>query len=270
MQYYARVLFKDIPGIAQRLRPRQYWKLTLQLWWFVVSRKLGVVKSEMKCMFTYNGVTFPFSLRAPMDIAVLREVFLEEEYAWVPEEPRTIVDLGAHIGDTSVYYACRFPQAQIIAVEPSQHNFVLLQKNTAAFSTIHPTCVAVSGSDGESHLSESGSPLGFALEATHDGSRVITRTLASLIREYGYDTVDLVKFDIEGAEFDALTPHTIACSRAYIGELHFDKNTTVTPEAFKDMFERAGFKYTHAPLAQPGRFLMRAFRLESVEPEVRE
>src|SRR5262245_62031962 len=47
--------------------------------------------------------------------------------------PRVIVDCGAHIGCTTVYFANRFPGATIYALEPEESNFELLKRNVAPY-----------------------------------------------------------------------------------------------------------------------------------------
>lgn len=49
------------------------------------------------------------------------------------QSPRVIVDAGANIGLTAVYFANQFPAARILALEPESSNYALLCKNTAAY-----------------------------------------------------------------------------------------------------------------------------------------
>lgn len=45
------------------------------------------------------------------------------------DDPKIIVDLGANIGITALYFSLKFPNAKIIAVEPSKENFKILKMN---------------------------------------------------------------------------------------------------------------------------------------------
>ncbi len=56
-------------------------------------------------------------------------------------EVPVIVDCGANIGISSVWYAQRYPRARIIAVEPEPENFRILSMNAANY----PNIVAVQG-----------------------------------------------------------------------------------------------------------------------------
>jgi tRNA1(Val) A37 N6-methylase TrmN6 len=53
------------------------------------------------------------------DLASIREVFVLEGYRLpVGFVPRTVLDLGANIGLTSIWLANNFPLEHLIAVEP--------------------------------------------------------------------------------------------------------------------------------------------------------
>jgi FkbM family methyltransferase len=71
------------------------------------------------------------------DKITFKQVFLEGQYNFdIPFTPTTILDGGANIGLASVYFAHRYPAASIVAVEPNQENFEVLQKNIASFLNV--------------------------------------------------------------------------------------------------------------------------------------
>jgi hypothetical protein len=76
------------------------------------------------------GIKYPVTLRiGTSEHRVYRDIFQRHEYLLAPTEPKTIVDAGANIGLTSVYFANRWPKARIIAIEPEPSNYALLLKN---------------------------------------------------------------------------------------------------------------------------------------------
>lgn len=214
--------------------------LLLQFWFFFLTRKVGLLSSDMAFRFYFNHRPFVLWLRHPMDVAVLREIYIDKEYDWCPvPQPRTIVDLGAHFGDTTLYYHTRFPEARIIAVEPAPESFERLVKNTKAIPQIIPVQAAISDYDGEMALNIMPSSLGNSLSVRKESTasvQVQTMTLDSLLGRHGIETVDLLKFDIEGAEFgifkDFVDTHKI---KALIGEVHEDLGSA-TIEEFKNYF----------------------------------
>src|SRR5689334_12581239 len=55
------------------------------------------------------------------DVAAFEHVFIQKEYdLLLATEPSVIIDAGANVGMSAVYFAQRYPGAKIIAVEPDE------------------------------------------------------------------------------------------------------------------------------------------------------
>jgi FkbM family methyltransferase len=65
-----------------------------------------------------------------------------------PHGAPLILDLGANVGLSPLYFAKNWPAAQVIAVEPDSQNFRLLCENTAGNDHIVPVNAAVASEDG--------------------------------------------------------------------------------------------------------------------------
>src|SRR5260370_4785934 len=64
-------------------------------------------------------ITTPLLFRgSSSDVWNMQQVFLDRQYDVNIAEPRTILDLGAYVGYTAVYFANRFRTASIISVVP--------------------------------------------------------------------------------------------------------------------------------------------------------
>jgi FkbM family methyltransferase len=117
---------------------------------------------------------------------------------------RTIVDLGANIGLTSVYLAKRYPGARLIALEPASENAALTRANLAANGVDGEVIEAAIGShDGTARFStDRDSNLG---RVGGDGIEVAMMTMASVLERLpAGQHIDLLKMDIEGGEEDLL------------------------------------------------------------------
>ncbi|MGC8548180.1 MAG: FkbM family methyltransferase [Acidobacteriaceae bacterium] len=136
------------------------------------------------------------------------EVVLEHAYHFdLPFTPRVIIDAGANIGVASIYFANRYPEAKIFAVEPEPANYALLVKNLRRYPSIVPVHAALWSHDGEISVSlpdPSTGAVGNWAFFTHEGEGVRVRALRmeSLLKELGLDTVDFMKVDIEGSEIE--------------------------------------------------------------------
>ena len=75
----------------------------------------------------------PFVLRDnKSDKPIFFQVFYEKQYDLYGidfPDAKKIIDGGANIGCASVYFSLRFPNAEILAIEPEKNNFELLKKN---------------------------------------------------------------------------------------------------------------------------------------------
>lgn len=125
--------------------------------------------------------------------------------------PKVILDIGANIGISALFFADQFPQADIYAFEPMPENFAVLQRN-AEGKRITPINVALDATDGQRelilspHESNFGGLSFYQRGAAADARRVTvtTRNPASLLRELGVNKVDMIKIDTEGAEHSIL------------------------------------------------------------------
>jgi len=163
---------------------------------------------------------------------ILLRTGLGAEYSFPPKlEARVIFDIGANIGAASVLLAERFPAARIFSFEPVPDNFALLERNVAGAPNVTPVQLALSGDSGGRELIFSPDKFnqgGFSF--FQDGAnaevariRVPTASPAEFMRERGLDSVDLIKIDTEGAEYEILTAFDSAALRKVkwiIGELH--------------------------------------------------
>lgn len=141
------------------------------------------------------------------DILVWASVFQREEYgASLPFEPRVIVDAGAYTGLSSVYFARKYPQARVLALEPDASNFELLKQNSAPFANIVPLNNALWYEEGSVELYDRNrGHWAFSVcpptSETHSGGqRVGALTIPALMAIAQTDVIDILKIDVEGAE----------------------------------------------------------------------
>ena len=137
------------------------------------------------------------------DLPVLRKIFVEQEYTppW-PLAPATILDGGAYIGLSSLYFHHLFPEAQILALEPDPESFAMLEKNTHAIPQIRVVNAALwSSHESQRFLADAGAPWASRISGTSiaETRSVRCMTLPEVATMAG-GRLDLMKLDIEGAE----------------------------------------------------------------------
>ena len=71
------------------------------------------------------------------DISCIEQVFVNNDYALpFALDPTIIVDAGANIGASVLYFSNKYPKSTIIAIEPETSNFGLLTKNCAELENV--------------------------------------------------------------------------------------------------------------------------------------
>jgi len=164
------------------------------------------------------------------DIAVFRQVFVQGEYNYdytsdSGHDIQYIIDCGANIGYSTLWFAHKYPSAVIIAVEPDI-------ENCSHLSNVKTLNAAIWDKKSEISLclfdNDSGEPLEkWAYRTTESTSlqnqKVQAYSINDLIKKYKIPFVDIIKIDIEGAEkevFDSTDLAWIKKTNSIIIELH--------------------------------------------------
>ena len=154
---------------------------------------------------------FPFQIRIhSSDVSAYKQIFIRQEYDFITKTPpRVVVDAGANIGLASIYFANKYPDAKIIAIEPEKSNYLVLKKNVEPYANITPVLAALWHRNEEISLVDPGlGKWGFMTEENDPDEsvqgefchRVKAVTVDELLDTYNLEKIDVLKIDIEGAE----------------------------------------------------------------------
>lgn len=137
------------------------------------------------------------------DILVFKKIFIDREYDFhFTHDVTTIIDAGANIGLSAIFFANRFPGAKIIALEPEASNYELLLKNIEGYSNIFPVQGAIGNKKSKFRITNKNADhWNFQFEQSNDeGGEGDFYTVKELMDTFGMDTIDFFKIDIEGGE----------------------------------------------------------------------
>ena len=159
---------------------------------------------------THDGLNIAIR-RNLWDAEIVREIFFEQPYTRhlrLPPNP-VIVDVGGYIGDFALYAAKYLNAARVVAYEPTDENFTMLTRNVELNGygdRITPVRKAV-GESGEMTLHVQRRDGDEIHASAHWYADAEHRTLPSvslgeLLDTHGIDSVDLLKVDCEGGEYE--------------------------------------------------------------------
>jgi FkbM family methyltransferase len=201
---------------------------------------MGLASIELNA----NGQARPFHYRpGGSDERVVQEVLRGREYDFArlrrgPElnalygrlaasgRAPLIVDAGANIGASAIWFALSFPAARVVAIEPEAENFALLKANTEGASVV-ALRAALAARPGRVRLVDPGegawgfrtAPAGETLGAADVAAVTVSELYAARAETCA---PFVVKIDIEGAEADVFAADTgwVEATPVIVIELH--------------------------------------------------
>jgi FkbM family methyltransferase len=171
--------------------------------YFIITLKEGI---KMECRNTPHS-----------DLLVFEQVFHHKEYLPVcslnlnnilfQKDPITIVDAGANVGYTALFFKSRIPNALIFSIEPDDNNFIQLNRNIALnglSNSIFPLKKALMGRSGIQLSTKNdfrdGKDWAVTVEENTEKGEIVSISIPDILLNNNIEELDILKIDIEGAE----------------------------------------------------------------------
>lgn len=157
--------------------------------------------------------------RPSSDLSVFSQIYDYKEYKPVAEvfkkhfpneKVLNIIDGGSNIGLTSIYFSQHFPGSNFINIEPVTSNFETMSYNLAA-NGIEPVEKVKGGIWSTNSFLEivndfrDRNDWAFRVEETANDTGLRAYSINYLKDKHNFETIDILKIDIEGSEKEVLT-----------------------------------------------------------------
>ena len=199
--------------------------------------KRTTVKTQLRLALSHPGVTCRVRIGqleiagfSPDRLAYLhREIFVALAYYFrAARRDPLIVDGGANIGMSVVFFKMLYPEARVLAFEPAERAYELLDQNVGAFPGVELHRLALGLENGVVPFYDLADYPGSLRQSTRQerlkAPRQTTVEQCRLSEFLDGKPVDLLKLDIEGAEQDVIEElrdsGAIECVKQLIVEYH--------------------------------------------------
>jgi FkbM family methyltransferase len=180
-------------------------------------------------------------------IHTVEGIFVEELYKFHSDSISPyIIDCGANIGLSTIYFKKLYPEAKVIAFEPDEKIFAACLYNLEQFnfSNVQLVNAGVWNFDGKLSFMPDNSLGGRIVEGKHLGKSSYSINVVDF-KKYLNVEIDFLKIDIEGAELDVLKncQHELKSVKNIFVEYHSDKKKPQDLQELLSILTGAGFRY---------------------------
>ncbi len=172
-------------------------------WRYIVGKSLSNVGNSVLCSrlmpltrIVPQGISYPYDIKR----------------FYKPYNVKTIFDVGANIGQTSLFLSNHFPQADIFAFEPIKDTYELFKNNSKNLPKIQPFNYAFGSQETQKLIqlrenSELNTLVNSKNTAVIEEKKVETvtiKTLDNFCKSKNIDKIDILKMDVQGYELEVL------------------------------------------------------------------
>ncbi|MFA6527655.1 MAG: FkbM family methyltransferase [Candidatus Babeliales bacterium] len=179
--------------------------------------------------------------------SLVDEIFIHKIYAFTSKRPDPfIIDAGSNIGMSILFFKKMYPQAIIMGFEPSKRNFYMLEKNikdNGLFGVrVFNKALTNDSATKEITLYNAGTTCGTLCKTGPTSRYEVVQT--ALLSSYINQPVDLLKMDIEGAEYDVFQDLFDNDKLQFVDQIIMEyHNPQGKISKLFDMFDKSGFTY---------------------------
>jgi len=233
---------KNIPGIIKRqLSPKE---IPPENPFDVIKKMPRYTPGEF--LFEGQKLTFP---DAASFAAIFEEVFHKNVYKFISEKPApTIIDCGANIGISAIYFKRLYPNSKIWAFEPDNTIFKYLTQNISSFHYNDITLInkGVWMEDTELEFLSEGADAGRVVNGRQESNAInIKKIKVERLSKYLDQEIDFLKIDIEGSETEVIKE--IENKLSYVNNIFIEYHSFVNKSQELDqilaILSRNNFRY---------------------------
>lgn len=255
--YLIKTNIKIQPSIKEK-NVYSYYSHLVEFNGFLVEEKQNYYITDFKKI---SKKTIKLRKKPSSDIPVFGQIYNHKEYLPVvniynknfknnANYRMNIIDAGANIGLTTLYFSENFKNTNIVCVEPEINNFELLNFNLSKI--IDSNIIKINAGIWKSNVKlkiindfRDKSDWAFRVEETLDNDGIQAYTINHIVKTNNFEYIDILKIDIEGSEKVIFTSTTsnldfLRITRCIALEIHDEFNCR---KEIYNVLTKYGFSY---------------------------
>ncbi len=140
-------------------------------------------------------------------LGMIKEQFIEEQYRWLDVKGKDVIDIGANIGDSAIYFALKGAK-RVYAFEPYPYSYGIAMQNiklNKLQDKITLLNVGCGGKEGKIKINAEYKNMGSTdLKNFKNGTNINITTLRDILKRFEITGEVVLKIDCEGCEYGVL------------------------------------------------------------------
>ena len=205
------------PGFVMQLRNGKSININNQEDYFsfwetgVVDRLIEIKEKNNLIEFKFNGkvlrLYYDSQKQLSNTVSMVKDQFIEQQYSWLDVKNKNVIDIGANIGDSAIYFALKGAK-RVYAFEPYIYSYKIATKNIKLNRLQQRITLLNEGCSEKDESIKIDSRYknfgGTDLKMFEKGKEIRITTLGEIIKRFNISYNSVLKIDCEGCEYGVL------------------------------------------------------------------
>lgn len=171
--------------------------------------KIDKYKKLIRFNFMYMLVSLIYDSNKQLSntIGMVVEQFMKEQYSWLDVKEKDVIDIGANIGDSAIYFALKGAK-HVYAFEPYPYSYELAMRNIKLNELQDKITMLNEGCSGKKKKIKIDASYknfgGTDIKNFKDGTNINITTLSQIVKRFDIIDEAILKIDCEGCEYEIL------------------------------------------------------------------
>ena len=176
-----------------------------------LNRKVKIVIKSKVIKFKFGNKTIKFYYDSQRQLnntlGMIKDQFIEEQYGWLDVKGKDVIDIGANVGDSAIYFALKGAK-HVYAFEPYPYSYAIAMQNIKLNGLNDDIKLLNEGcgkENGKIKIDTGYKNLGSTdLKNFKKGTNINITTLSGLLKKFEITEGAVLKIDCEGCEYNVL------------------------------------------------------------------